>query len=157
MAAASLGTTIITLKTLRDSQKKKRSDVASQLFTEFVSLHVDFFQKITDREYASTADMRNISLTYNRQIYRLVLFLSKIGKFLSKNIIAKEEVQIFFWSYFGYKYGLIRLFKNIYLWKSKWPKEIMDDLKYLLREISVISSDSEFKTLLKDFTIENKN
>lgn len=157
MAGASLFTIIFTLITLKHSQKKKKYDIASQLFMEFVELHAQFFEKITDREYASQADMRNISPIYNRQLYRLVLFLSKLGKFLSKSIITREEIQIFFWSYLGYKYGLIRLFKNLYLLQNWLLKEVKDDLEYLLKEISVLSNDSEFTTLLTNFTIKNKN
>ena len=138
-------TAIFAILTYYNSRKKNKIDIASELFGEFINLHLQIFENLSYEKYDEKKDEKT-----NKDSYRLILFLSKLGSFLKDKKISIEEIKLFFYSYLFYRDSILILVDNLRLYNPKLLEDIRDNLNYLFNSIGKYSGIKKYNDLIKN-------
>lgn len=81
----------------------------------------------------------------------LILFLSRLGLYMSKKVIKTEEIQFYFYNYLFDEEKIKNLNSNLKLMHSNLPNSIKYNLNYLFNEINNYSKSFGKEYELKSF------
>ncbi len=156
MAAIVTATAVIAFYKFRDyltdrALDRKNKEIEDQnnlgfiLRDEFVNDHLKFFEDFAKEEFKGDKYNEDI----NKRSYRLILFLSKLGRLLKLNKISINEIDVYFSTYLYYKNSIRILIDNLKKFNPGLLIDIKDNLNFLFNEISIKREIDDYLNMIE--------
>lgn len=138
-------TAVFAIFTYIKSNNRDRINITTRLFEEFIKAHWETFEILSNDK-----SIIQINDANNKNSYRLILFLSKLGNFLQEKKLSYEDIKIFFSSYLFYRDSMLILINNLKKFNPNLLKPVRDSFNNLFNTIGQNENIREFNNLVFD-------